>query len=104
MIDVKVRRTDAGCELRYLPQATEEDHGAHPFKCAAGLSPLTFAPAIAPFCFGDPPYSIPSGGGSYVKEFASSHHSARRANLVFGQAVRCGCRQTSEPEPNASAN
>src|SRR5262249_17983784 len=32
MIDVMVRPTDAGCELRYLPQATEEDHGAHPFK------------------------------------------------------------------------
>jgi hypothetical protein len=27
-IDVKVQQTDAGCELRYLPQATEEDHGA----------------------------------------------------------------------------
>src|SRR5262249_51684 len=27
-IDVKVRQTDVGCELRYLPQATEEDHGA----------------------------------------------------------------------------
>jgi len=28
-IDVKVRRTDAGYEPQYLPQATEEDHGAH---------------------------------------------------------------------------
>jgi hypothetical protein len=27
-----VRRTDTGCEPRYLPQATEEDHGAHPFN------------------------------------------------------------------------
>jgi hypothetical protein len=30
-IDVMVQPTDAGRELLYLPQATEEDHGA-PFK------------------------------------------------------------------------
>jgi hypothetical protein len=28
IVDVTVRRRDAGCQLRYLPQATEEDHGA----------------------------------------------------------------------------
>jgi hypothetical protein len=27
----------------YLPQATEEDHGAHPFKGRAGIAALTFA-------------------------------------------------------------
>jgi hypothetical protein len=27
-----VRRTDTDCEPQYLPQATEEDHGAHPFN------------------------------------------------------------------------
>jgi len=41
-IDVKVRRTDAGCELRYLPQATEEDRGAHLFKARAEIGALTF--------------------------------------------------------------
>jgi hypothetical protein len=29
IIDVMVRRMDAGCELRYLPHATDEDHGDH---------------------------------------------------------------------------
>jgi hypothetical protein len=37
-VDVKVRRTDAGCQLSYLPQATEEDHGARPFRI--GSRPL----------------------------------------------------------------
>jgi hypothetical protein len=32
IIDAMVRRTDTGYEPQYLPQATEEDHGAHPFK------------------------------------------------------------------------
>ena len=32
ILDAMVRRTDAGCELPYLPQATEEDHDAQPFK------------------------------------------------------------------------
>jgi len=36
MIDVMVRRTDAGYELRYLPQAMEEDRGANPFKGTDG--------------------------------------------------------------------
>jgi hypothetical protein len=27
-----VRPADASCEPQYLPQATEEDHGAHPFN------------------------------------------------------------------------
>jgi hypothetical protein len=34
-------------ELPYLPQATEEDHGAHPFKGTGGiavLSPWGFIP------------------------------------------------------------
>lgn len=52
MIDVMVPFTDAGCELRYLPQA-EEDHGAHPIKstgwnCCAHLR--TGGGAV---CFGD---------------------------------------------------
>jgi hypothetical protein len=33
-VDVMVRQTEAGCELRYLPQATEEDHGVHPINGA----------------------------------------------------------------------
>jgi len=41
MIDVMVRLTDAGCELRYLPQATKEDHGAHPFKGTGWIGALT---------------------------------------------------------------
>ena len=45
MIDVKVGRTDAGCELRYLPQATEEDRGAHLFKARAGIGALAFVAA-----------------------------------------------------------
>src|SRR5262249_31019838 len=45
IIDAKVRRTDAGCKLRYVPQATEEDRGAHPFKGTgrnwrAGVDPI----------------------------------------------------------------
>jgi hypothetical protein len=32
MIEVMVRLTDTSCELRYLPQATEEDRGAHSFE------------------------------------------------------------------------
>jgi hypothetical protein len=36
IIDVMVRRTDTGCEPRYLPLAREEDHGAHPFKGTDG--------------------------------------------------------------------
>jgi hypothetical protein len=45
IIDVMVRRTDTGYETQYLPQATEEDHGAHPFKARAGIAALTFAAA-----------------------------------------------------------
>jgi hypothetical protein len=55
---VKVRRTDAGCELPYLPQATEEDHGAHPFKARAGIGALTFAAAVAPFVLATPAKAI----------------------------------------------
>jgi len=31
-VDVMVRQTDAGSQLPYLPQATEEDHAADPLK------------------------------------------------------------------------
>src|SRR5258706_6315632 len=52
IIDIYSWRTDAGCELRCLPHATEEDDGAHPFKdtggnCCAHLRGSTV-------CFGDP--------------------------------------------------
>jgi hypothetical protein len=36
-IDIIIRATDAGYELRYLPQATEEDRGALLFKARAGI-------------------------------------------------------------------
>jgi hypothetical protein len=45
IIDAMVRRTDTGYEPQYLPWATEEDHGAHPFKARAGIAALTFAAA-----------------------------------------------------------
>jgi hypothetical protein len=43
IVDVWFRREDAGCQLSYLPHATEEDHGAHPFKARAGIAALIFA-------------------------------------------------------------
>jgi len=44
-----VRLTDLGCEPQYLPRATEEDHGAHPFKGTAGIGALTFVAAAPLF-------------------------------------------------------
>jgi hypothetical protein len=50
MIDMIIRRTDHNCQLSYLPQATEEDHGAHPFKGTGSvMGALTFAAVVAPF-------------------------------------------------------
>jgi hypothetical protein len=46
IIDVMVRRTHADCELRYLPQATEEDRGTHPFA-RTGLAAAGFLAALA---------------------------------------------------------
>jgi hypothetical protein len=65
---VMVRRRDADCELRYLPQATEEDHGVpsfilemetcrgdghdgqrRPSGSACDLRPSTFLPVSARF-------------------------------------------------------
>ena len=46
IIDVKFWPTDAGCELRYLPQATEEDRGAHPSKAWTGLAAAGFLAAL----------------------------------------------------------
>ena len=48
-VDVMVRRTDTGVELPYLPQATEEDRGAQPFKCTAGIGALAFVAAASSF-------------------------------------------------------
>ncbi len=48
-VDVMVRQTDASCEAQYLPRATEEDHGAHPFKGTAGTGALTFVAAAPLF-------------------------------------------------------
>jgi len=54
MIDVMVRRTHADCQLRYLPQATEEDRGTHPLnrgthplKARTGLAAAGFLAALA---------------------------------------------------------
>jgi hypothetical protein len=48
VVDVMVRRTDAGRELLYLPQATEEDHGAHSTDTRR-IAALTFAAVVTPF-------------------------------------------------------
>ena len=58
IIDVMVRLTDAGCELRYLPQATEEDHGADLFKGTKWKCRAHLRSGGGAVCFGDPSPSI----------------------------------------------
>jgi hypothetical protein len=51
MIDVIVRRTDAGCEPHIFHRRRREDRGTHLLKLRAAIAALTFAAAESAICF-----------------------------------------------------